>query len=140
MSKRIEECDINVDFMEIEPGNREDLLKKVIPYLGSADSNGENGAEYMPFGVAQYFGLENRSNEEIDAMNEAIEDKSDIYCIDRYVRERILETMKDKSDEEVIEKLMSFYDEHWGGDVINGIKYTTDANGNINFVAVAQAG
>ena len=135
MSRRIEYNSVKIEHIEV--GNRKDLIRKAIELLGSEDSNGNNGAEYIPDYICEYFHLDPENFEAIDKLNEQMENK-DIYCIDRYAFETAMKK-KRTSDKGIIKYLLDFYIDHWGSEGIVGLDYTTNDKGQIDTLAVALA-
>ena len=133
MSRRVEEIVVRIEHVEV--GNREDLVRKAIKLLGSEDSNGNNGAEYIPDYICEYFNLDPDNFEAIDKLNEKL-DNDEKYCIDRYAREMAMK--KKTTDKKIVKYLLDFYIDHWNGDAIIGLDYTTNKKGQIDTLAVAQ--
>ena len=127
--------EVNTDYAEVKPGNRESLIDAVIQLLQSEDSNGNNGAEYMDDYMIKHYGF--KSFDEVDEANANLEN-DEIYCIDKYMKEEAMK-MTDKSDKEVIDFLVDFYQSHWNNDQLINIGCIKNKKGQINYVISAYA-
>ena len=124
-----------VSIAKVKAGNRKDLINKAIALMGSEDSNGNNGAEYLPDEILEYFHLKNYM--EADKINKTLP-KKERYTIDRYVREQAM-GMIDKSDKEILDYLFDYYVSHWDNEAVMSINYTTNNKKQIDSIAVALA-